>query len=352
MKFIGKKCPVCEKPFEEDDDIVVCPKCGAPYHRDCYAVRGKCIFPELHKNGETWKSPDAEPEQPESSEDTITCSACGFKNSKDSIVCEHCGEFLNTNEIEESEKSKRVIFGHFSTDQTDDDADGEDGYDNMYSLPPGIRIGSVFPQIKPDEDFDGVSAAELIKCIGQNALYYLPIFQRIRDYNTSRFNFAAFIFGGGWYLYRKQYLKGILISLLTIVLNAVQVLVSYYLSGDLWIQASKAIGTGSSLEFFSCVRWIAENYGLTNTVIALLPYLLSAVSWVVIIVCGFTANRGYYNFMLKKVRRIKKQNSDLSEKEMLEKLKETGGVNNGLAFMLIACQLILTVASMFINTTG
>ena len=51
MDFLGKTCPVCSQNFHEGDDVVVCPKCGAPYHRDCYKQNGKCIFPELHKDG-------------------------------------------------------------------------------------------------------------------------------------------------------------------------------------------------------------------------------------------------------------------------------------------------------------
>lgn len=28
MDYKGIKCPVCDKPFTENDDIVVCPVCG------------------------------------------------------------------------------------------------------------------------------------------------------------------------------------------------------------------------------------------------------------------------------------------------------------------------------------
>ncbi len=34
INFTGIKCPVCGKAFTDEDDIVVCPKCGAPYHRE------------------------------------------------------------------------------------------------------------------------------------------------------------------------------------------------------------------------------------------------------------------------------------------------------------------------------
>ena len=52
-------CPICKKPLGKDEDIVVCPECGAPYHRACYMDTGHCIFPELHASGKAWK-----PEKP------------------------------------------------------------------------------------------------------------------------------------------------------------------------------------------------------------------------------------------------------------------------------------------------
>lgn len=36
MEFTEYKCPVCDKQFKKGDDIVVCPECGAPHHRECY----------------------------------------------------------------------------------------------------------------------------------------------------------------------------------------------------------------------------------------------------------------------------------------------------------------------------
>ena len=45
--YTRKKCPICSEKFKADDDIVVCPKCGAPYHRSCYEKEGRCIFAVL-----------------------------------------------------------------------------------------------------------------------------------------------------------------------------------------------------------------------------------------------------------------------------------------------------------------
>ena len=33
--YINEKCISCGKEFTKDDDVVVCPECGTPYHRGC-----------------------------------------------------------------------------------------------------------------------------------------------------------------------------------------------------------------------------------------------------------------------------------------------------------------------------
>ena len=36
MKYTGIPCAACGKKFTAEDDVVVCPECGTPYHRACY----------------------------------------------------------------------------------------------------------------------------------------------------------------------------------------------------------------------------------------------------------------------------------------------------------------------------
>ena len=42
-KYYGCPCEGCGEPLTLKDDIVVCPDCGAPYHRTCYEKLGRCI---------------------------------------------------------------------------------------------------------------------------------------------------------------------------------------------------------------------------------------------------------------------------------------------------------------------
>ena len=56
-KYYGCPCEGCGRPLALTDDIVVCPDCGAPYHRECYEKLGRCIHTPAHGAGYDWKFP-------------------------------------------------------------------------------------------------------------------------------------------------------------------------------------------------------------------------------------------------------------------------------------------------------
>ena len=59
-RYTNNHCPVCEQAFTDADDIVVCPECGTPYHRECWKKVGACVHEAEHAVGFEWK-PDADP---------------------------------------------------------------------------------------------------------------------------------------------------------------------------------------------------------------------------------------------------------------------------------------------------
>lgn len=50
-------CGLCGRMFNEQDDVVFCPDCGAPAHRSCWQQEGECIYSDQHGNGFRWTSP-------------------------------------------------------------------------------------------------------------------------------------------------------------------------------------------------------------------------------------------------------------------------------------------------------
>ena len=55
FRFTNEKCPVCNNTFEHDDDIVVCPECGTPHHRECYIENKSCANNHKHSEDFRWE---------------------------------------------------------------------------------------------------------------------------------------------------------------------------------------------------------------------------------------------------------------------------------------------------------
>ena len=48
LKTEGVSCVRCHAYLFPEDDIVYCPVCGAPHHRECYEQLGHCAMEEFH----------------------------------------------------------------------------------------------------------------------------------------------------------------------------------------------------------------------------------------------------------------------------------------------------------------
>ena len=77
-RYTGNHCPVCEQAFTDEDDIVVCPDCGTPYHRACWQKVGACMHKSEHAAGFEWQ-PEFGPEAEKATQEA-TCPNCGTHN--------------------------------------------------------------------------------------------------------------------------------------------------------------------------------------------------------------------------------------------------------------------------------
>ena len=342
MDLIGKQCPVCSRSFREEDDIVVCPKCGAPYHRECYKEKGKCIFKDLHASGKSWREVYDKETVSEKEKDTIKCPDCGEENPKNAIICRRCGSFI----------SGTVSDGVKQPAEQNESADNKDSNDDGFPFEYGGGVGPFSFFLDPmggvskDENFDGVSGAEVSKYVNTNTSYYLPVFAKIKKQNKSKFNFAAFFFAGAWHLYRKQYLKGALITAVYFLLEIAVLLFAALISSPLFKEASSFFTEADQTyvtigDYFS---WAMTYKSFWEVILMFMPYIIYILLFAVRLICGFTANRGYYKFTVAK---IKKTKSKCTDGNTLKAISEAGGVNNAVAWMFFACYLILQFASMF-----
>lgn len=323
MKYFNQKCSHCEKLFTKDDDIVVCPICGTPQHRECYEENNKCINHNKHKENYVWSAEDTTSSgNSESTPEFIICSNCGTKNSGDSFFCKHCSASLG------SQASN--ISGGFNGYSAQNNQENM----NFQGTP---FVAAPFKLNENDEIASDVKLIEAQKYIKTNSLLFSLIFKRIHDHNRSRFNFAAFIFSGGWFLYRKQYLLGtiltVLFAIFTISYNVLYTPVYNMLE-------SYNIIIDNTISY-------DQLYVLSNEQIGMITLMVFSYfsRFILMIISGIIANRCYYKHVVKKVKLAKKKFT--SDTEVREHLNKTGGVNVILGYILFIAYILVGSIPLF-----
>lgn len=177
-------CPVCNNPFNQDDDAVFCPECGTPHHRECWKKNGRCFNEALHGTEgieETFKNPDATIELP--------------KPEKPLKV-----------EIKDDEKPK---------------------------LPFSVEIKEPDLKISHSQTFliDGKPSVLYEVALRKNQRYYIPNFMAMSEMKGKSFswNFWAFLVPLAWSVYRKMHKLSALILAIYLLLFGIS---GYYVFSD------------------------------------------------------------------------------------------------------------------------
>ena len=187
-KYYGCPCEGCGKPLTLQDDIVVCPDCGAPYHRVCYEKLGQCIHRPAHAAGCEWKFPYEESQ-------LRTCPSCGERTLRNEETCRCCGAVLPP-EGQEPPSSRG------SGEETFD-------YSQMYR-----QFGtSADPEKAFFEDafgkeakMDGIARQDWLDYIGPAAPAYLAAYSRMQLQKSKvSMSFSALLFGPFYFFYRKAW---------------------------------------------------------------------------------------------------------------------------------------------------
>lgn len=317
MNYKDAKCPVCEKPLKEGEDIVVCPDCGAPYHRECYKELGKCAFEHLHANGETWApeesggSDEADSTAAEHAHGSLICPRCGEENEEDDRNCRTCGFPL-----------------HF---QRPMGAPGQDPNAQFGAGPVPFSPFMGRNTVEPDEEIDGIKAQDYANFVGRSAHYFLPRFKELATTKARVLNWSAFFFQGGYFLYRKMYGMGILMFAAQLLLAVPQAIVTFQT-----LTMPTLMQNSASLETFSNVSMICE-------------VLLLVLRFI----CGFFANTLYKAHCEKKINKIKEEaKSEATDESYEETLKRKGGVATKLITVLLigyaAVNMLAYIVLMFL----
>lgn len=215
--YTGAKCEYCHKVFEASDDIVVCPQCGTPYHRECYSQAGECINKELHERGGEWSAP---PKYADREVGERRCPRCGESNPSSGLFCIKCGMPLNNQNNEARpfngagpQQGPQNYRGYAGPGQY-----GGQPYQGQGQSPFGMPF--VQEQYSKDSVIDGHTVGEYAKFIKNNAYYHILQFIRFARMKTKMsVNFCALIFTEFYYFYRKMYKQGVIFLTLLILLS-------------------------------------------------------------------------------------------------------------------------------------
>lgn len=159
MDFKKYICPVCTKQFNENDDVVVCPECGTPHHRECYNNLGKCFNEATHGTNESVEFTFKNTALPEEN----------LNNTTDEIP----------DEIKENESFKKIV----------------------EEIPDFIKLSPAQNAL-----IEGKHAYLYELAIGKNKEYYIPRFMLMNNLKKGiSWNFFAFLTPLAWTLYRKMY---------------------------------------------------------------------------------------------------------------------------------------------------
>lgn len=178
MDFKTYICPVCKKNFNDGDDVVVCPECGTPHHRECYSKNGKCFNEAAH--------------------------------GTDNLV------------IETSESSQK---GENNSEAAKDLNGNTEFFKNLEQIPEIIKAGPAQNAL-----IGGKHAYLFEIAVDKNREYYIPRFMLMDNIKKGfSWNFFAFLTPLAWTLYRKMYKFSALVLAIYMLIFG---LTGYYVLGN------------------------------------------------------------------------------------------------------------------------
>lgn len=309
--YEGYVCPVCRKKFVADDDIVACPDCGAPHHRECWKQNGECVYAKDHGTPRQWRRTEGSsstagspaqhtptpphtqhPPNADTGGQVRTCSRCGKANPEFAEFCSRCGHGLNPPDWRSAQpyphtphpgQTRQQQYGGFS---------GGYGEYTPFRMP----FVDPFGGVAHDEKIDGVAAEDLVAFVGQNSAYYLPRFYRMSSGGAqTSWNWAAFFFTPYWLLYRKNYLAGSIVLFLSLVSSFINSFVMHNFIFPALDMSSESAMMESIFSLMRSGRHMSYFY---------IIFLLFVIRVLIMFIFGLAGNAVYKSTAIKRIKRI------------------------------------------------
>lgn len=206
--YNGTKCISCKEIFKDSDDVVVCPVCGTPYHRECYNKEGKCINIGLHESSDSWK-PEYEQfnSEDEQSAQTVRCIRCGAENPQQGLFCQKCGMPLSSGG------------NHYRPFNSDNQNMNPRDFERQFGAGGGVN-GFNTVVLDENTELDGIKLDDYANYVGKNPLSFLANFVRFsKTGGKVALNFGALIFPELYFFYRKMPWLGVVFMMFTVLFS-------------------------------------------------------------------------------------------------------------------------------------
>lgn len=319
VNYENLTCQHCGKQMHDGEDIVVCPVCATPQHRECWMQAGHCANDALHASGYVWQRENknqSTKKEHEVSDGSIVCHICGSENPDDSLHCGNCGALFG-----EKENTNPVC----SFCGTNNDSDARhckncgaplNAQKAVFNENPYLRKS----EFKADDLIAGQKAGDISIFVQASSHRYLKKFRRFADGKKFSFNFAALLFAPYWFFYRKLYKAGAFF----VVLFATVSLMLTGLSTDVAIVADEFLGSYGVFDYENATEEeiLAYEKEVTNASKeffnkAKKPLaIIAAVNLGMSLIAALVADRLYY----KKVFEDMKLISDAVREENMKRL--------------------------------
>lgn len=305
-KYTGSQCIICQKLFEEGDDVVVCPDCGTPYHRSCYAAKGRCVNVSLHESGKSWQAVHDEQQKRLGGRE---CPVCRHMNPPEAETCGVCRLPLRQEappqEQQQQPDGPQVMIT-------------EDGEHFFNAMDPCCGMS-------PEEELDGERLGDVAEFVRSNTLYYIPLFKRFSQKGHKlSLNIPCIFFPHLYFANRKMWLMTIVTVLLSVICNIPAFLLNIqevFRTPDMISVLKELYGP----EMLSAFDGLLNFVGTNKIIIQQCNTVMFIVDLAVHLLLCFGANWLYYRFVLRRVRRVRQ--SGASENLRKAILQTGGGVS-------------------------
>lgn len=288
----GHVCPICKAYLFEEDEIAVCPTCGAPHHRECFVNAGRCGMEEFHgtdKQYDRLKTENKEKvcenshQEQEDKTDAVQCRSCGDFYPASNSFCPHCG------------------------------------------TPNGSSVGNPFVikldylgGVKGDEDLgEGHKADEVKNFVAVSTNRFIPKFKEFKKGAKVSFSVWHLLFPAASFAMRKMYAFAFLAGALQVAATLLMLPFNLVLG--------EIINNTDITGYYQLAQYMVENMDkalLSNVLLSSAGILLQVF---VRLMSGLFANKLYYKHVLKSMTEIKATATDDEEKMLL--YRKRGGVN-------------------------